>query len=221
MITELTYIDKTETMYPSLGNIFDRDLLGDLGRFNSAPFSTTYGYVFSGEITLPSEKVVSQGEYFSFWSRDPALFEYTGKVVTFTRIGFKGQNVIGTLEDKGRLVYIDGCTDTLLVYPPRSGDPSMSALYFPPNTDQTMHIHPSIRMGTVVRGNGSAIIVDKDNEEVGITLEEGMLFCLEENEKHKFRTSSKPLVIIAFHPDGDWGPTDENHTMINRTYVRK
>jgi hypothetical protein len=27
--------------------------------------------------------------------------------------------------------------------------------------------------------------------------------------------------VIAYHPDGDWGPTDENHTMLNRTYIKK
>jgi hypothetical protein len=25
--------------------------------------------------------------------------------------------------------------------------------------------------------------------------------------------------VIAFHPDSDWGPTDEKHPMLNRTYL--
>jgi hypothetical protein len=48
-----------------------------------------------------------------------------------------------------------------------------------------------------------------------------MHFCLEEQELHRFRTKNNEMRIIAFHPDGDWGPTDENHVMINRTYVKK
>ena len=25
--------------------------------------------------------------------------------------------------------------------------------------------------------------------------------------------------VIAYHPDSDWGPTDETHPMVNRTFV--
>lgn len=222
MITELSHIDKTETMYPSLGTLFDRELLGDLGHFHSAPFATTYGFIFSGTMTLPNGKVVGENEYFSYWARDPEKFEYDGKAVVFTRIGFKGQNIIGgPIEERGRLTYIDGCTDTLLVYPPRMGDPSLNILYFPRFTDQSMHLHPSIRLGAVVKGHGSAILLDEGNEEIGIPLEKGMMFCLNENEKHRFKTAEHPMIIVAFHPDGDWGPTDHNHSMLNRTYLTK
>src|SRR5436190_9407248 len=53
----------------------------------------------------------------------------------------------GPLEPAGRLRYIDGCTDTLLIAPPRLGDPCLNALYFPSVTDQTQHTHPSLRAG--------------------------------------------------------------------------
>jgi hypothetical protein len=221
MITDLTYIDKLDTMYPSMGNLFDRELLGDTGYFYSHACSTLYGYVIDGELTLPNEKVLSKGDYFSYWTLEPSKFEYTAKVVIFTRVGFKGQNVIGfPIENSGRLSYIDGCSDTLLIYPPRSGDPSLSVLFFPEHTDQSQHTHPSIRLGYVVSGFGSAILLE-NKEEYNVPLERGMLFCLQEQEKHKFKTGGNPMVIIAFHPDGDWGPTDHNHTMLNRTYLTK
>jgi len=38
-------------------------------------------------------------------------------------------------------------------------------------------------------------------------------------ENHRFRTVDSTMTVIAFHPDGDWGPTDHTHTMINRTYI--
>ena len=47
------------------------------------------------------------------------------------------------------------------------------------------------------------------------------MFCIEEREVHRFSTSNEEMVVLAFHPDGDWGPTDHNHTMLNRTYINK
>ena len=119
-------------------------------------------------------------------------------------------------EELGRLSYIDGCSDSLLVYPPRLGDPTLNYLYFPPGIDQSFHTHPSVRIGCVIQGEGKASLRDKE-----IDLLPGIMFALEEKELHRFRTSASGDVmkIIAFHPDGDWGPTDENHTMLNRTYI--
>ena len=102
----------------------------------------------------------------------------------------------------------------MLVYPPRFGDPSLNFLHFPSNINQTFHTHPSIRMGCVIGGRGVSTLADKE-----VQLTEGMMFCLEEQEYHRFRTENSHMDIIAFHPDGDWGPTDENHTMLNRTYL--
>ena len=45
------------------------------------------------------------------------------------------------------------------------------------------------------------------------------MFNRQEQELHSFRTTSDIMDIIAFHPDSDTGPTDENHPMINRTYI--
>ena len=99
-------------------------------------------------------------------------------------------------------------------YPPRRGDPSLNHLSFPAGVRQSFHIHPSIRLGVVARGTGFACFADQE-----IPLVAGTLFCIEERELHRFRTEDERLDVIAFHPDGDWGPTDQDHPMLNRTYL--
>jgi hypothetical protein len=208
------WLDYTDTMYPSHAALHDASQ--DQGLTFTNEYSTIYGYVFSGVTTLPNGDIITAGKYFSYWSWGSYEIKYTGKTVIITRIGFKGQNVIGQLESNGRLCYIDGCSDTLLVYPPRLGDPTLNALYFPPNIKQSYHIHPSIRLGFVVSGSGYACL----NDNKKIKLKPETLFCIEEKENHRFVTEKDPMVVIAFHPDGDWGPTDHNHTMLNRTYIK-
>lgn len=212
-------LDYTDTMYPSHAAVYDAAV--DQGLTYTTEYSTIYGYVYSGDVKLPNGMTATPGQYFCFWSWGCSEILYTGKVVLITRIGFRGQDQVGgPIEKSGRLCYIDGCSDSLLVYPPRQGDPSLNALYFPPNVNQSYHIHPSLRLGTVVRGSGIACVRDKDGEKE-IPLTPGTVFCIEERELHRFRTADDSMVVIAFHPDGDWGPTDHNHTMLNRTYITK
>ena len=228
MILGKTYIDRSDTMYPSFAFQFDSSEIGDMGYFFTKDLSTTYGYIFSGSLTLPNNKTVSKGEYFSFWSSQATEIKYTDcKFSVFIRVGYKGQDTTGgPVEGKGRLTYIDGCSDSILVYPPRLGDPSINLLHFPPYIKQTYHTHPSIRFGIVIGGSGYASInprinVDGEEEETRYPLQEGMMFCIEEHELHRFVTEFQTMTVIAYHPDGDWGPTDHNHSMINRTYLTK
>ena len=127
---------------------------------------------------------------------------------------------MGWVEKQGRLSYIDGCTDSLLIYPPRQGDPSLNFLNFPAGIDQTKHLHPSVRFGCVIAGNGISDVWVNGKVE-SHKLATGVNFCLEENEQHRFKTVDSSMTVIAWHPDGDWGPTDHNHTMLNRTYISK
>ena len=213
-------IDKIDSMYPTLAQYLDVDELGDMGYVYTQNVSTCYGFVLSGTAELPNGKIVGEKEYFSIWTREATKITYTGKMVVFNRIGFKGQNVIGgPLEEQGRLSYIDGCSDSILVYPPRLGDPSINHLHFPKGITQSFHTHPSIRIGVIVSGAGFASL--SDNEEADISLTAGDMFCLEENELHRFRTTGQPMNIVVYHPDGDWGPTDHDHIMKNRTYLTK
>lgn len=121
----------------------------------------------------------------------------------------------GEVEDKGRLKYIDGCTDSLLVPPVKLGDPCLNLLVFPPNTDQTMHTHPSVRLGTVISGRGCCKTPNGN-----IDLMPGMIFVIPTDKEHAFATSSdEGMRVVAYHPDSDFGPTDEFHPMLNRTIV--
>lgn len=208
-------IDMRDTMYPSYAQRLEDE------NWVTPDNSTVYGFVYQGELELPDGNKVRAGQYFCLWTPNGAILKCEGQASVFVRYGFKGQNSIGgPIERSGRLCYIDACSDSLLVYPPRMGDPSLNALYFPTGTNQTHHIHPSIRFGMVASGRGFACLRN-GSEEKEVALEPGWMFCIEEREIHRFRTEDSEMVVIAFHPDGDWGPTDHNHTMLNRTYINK
>jgi mannose-6-phosphate isomerase-like protein (cupin superfamily) len=209
------YIDMTDTMYPSFARKVNNSV------HVTTAHSTTYGYVLSGSVDLGIAHTAHENEYFCVYTKGIERFSVNGMAVFFTRIGFKGQNTIGgPLESSGRLCYIDGCSDSLLIYPPRQGDPSLNSLFFPAGINQTFHIHPSIRLGVVVDGEGFSNI-KVNGVEKEIALEVGDMFCIEERENHRFRTTTSHMTVVPYHPDGDWGPTDHNHTMINRTYITK
>ncbi len=123
-------------------------------------------------------------------------------------------HVGGPVESRGRLRYIDGCSDTLLVAPIVRGDPCLNLLYVPAETAQTDHEHPSARIGLVVRGRGSCVLDDRRREGLG----EGSVFVLPAHTMHRFETArDEALLVIAWHPDSETGPTDDDHPMLNRT----
>ena len=204
-------LDLRNTMYPCLSEKATNATIQTIA------YSTCYGYVLEGTASLPNDWIAANGQYFSYSTNIVEDIIVCGTTVVITRLGYIGQrNLGGPLEMSGRLSYIDGCSDSLLVYPSRLGDPSLNLLYFPPGIDQTFHIHPSIRLGIVAKGRGKACLANSE-----LDLESGDIFCVEEREYHRFRTQDESMTIVAFHPDGDWGPTDENHTMLNRTYIKK
>jgi len=126
----------------------------------------------------------------------------------------------GPVEHEGRLKYIDGCTDTCLIQPWKLGEPCLNLLYFPEGIDQTEHTHPSDRIGMVLSGKGECVAMKEDGTREVIQLEEGMIFCIHTDGLHKFRTlRGSDMRVLAYHPDSDFGPTDENHPMINKTIV--
>lgn len=183
-------------------------------------YATAYGYVINGSAEVEKEFFIGQGKFYCLAGLSIKVNPHSN-IAVFLRYGFKGQNVIGgPVESSGRLMYIDGCSDSLLVYPPRLGDPSLNHLHFPRGINQSFHIHPSIRLGVVIRGSGRSDV--KQNGEVESNLlDKDYVFLLEEREEHRFKTNESEMDVIAFHPDGDWGPTDHNHTMLNRTYLTK
>jgi hypothetical protein len=213
-------IEKFDTMYPSGAYMITASTPMSV---KNTKWFALYGYSFGDSKIKIGKKIhkLEAGQYFSFFVTDDGFkAETEDRLMLVVRLGFKPQEVTGWVEPKGRLTYIDGCSDSLLVYPPRMGDPSLNMLYFPSNIEQTAHTHPSIRLGCVIDGHGFADVWKNDKLE-SIPLVTGKLFCLEEHELHRFRTSAQSMTVIAWHPDGDWGPTDHNHTMLNRTYINK
>lgn len=211
-------IDQSATMYPTSMICIEHDYdVVDL-------HSNAYGFVTDGSFAFEcgeNEYRASAGSFFSlktgFKIRTLSL---ESKMFLIVRYGFRGIDMVGEAENRGRLSYIDGCTDSLLVMPPRLGDPCLNYLHFPMGIDQTQHLHPSIRMGIVIGGKGEAFQKpDGKREGWEKDLKKGMMFCLEEGEVHSFRTAENFMDIIAYHPDSDFGPTDTNHPMLNRTYI--
>jgi quercetin dioxygenase-like cupin family protein len=211
-------LDAFQTMYPSRLVVHDSSVVIE------RPTSTTFGFVVDGRASLHAEGLdatVSAGAFFAI----PGSFSLDvsdAKVVCVERAGFRGLQSLGRIEDKGRLAYIDGCSDTVLCTPARLGDPVFNHLHFPPGIVQTLHSHPSIRIGVVARGNGTAYGPADKSGKAGWErpLVKGAVFLLHAHEIHAFRTSGGgSMDIIAYHPDSDWGPTDGVHPMINRTYL--
>lgn len=175
---------------------------------------TTYG------ITLDSAVLVTEvGRYFL---RPGMYFSFVGagsiesdSAVAITRHGYIGFNVFGgPVEPKGRLRYIDGCTDAVLIGPPVLGDPCFNLLHFPQNIRQTMHTHPSLRCGITVSGRGRAIFPDGE-----VPLEPGRCWFLETGGQHCFYTDDSEMLVTAWHPDTDTGPSHNDHPMLNKTIV--
>lgn len=120
----------------------------------------------------------------------------------------------GPVEESGRLRYIDGCTDSLLIPPVRMGDPCLNLLHIPPHTRQSRHSHPSHRIGVILSGSGECVTPTET-----IPLTPGMVFVIPENAQHSFHTTHEALRVIAYHPESDFGPTDESHPMVNKTIL--
>ena len=203
-----------------LDPVFPMHLYGICGDEPLAPRQkgALFGFVAAGELIVNDGKIcwrVGRGEWFA--TRSLATLQGSDDAVGFVaqRLGFCGLYARGgPLEERGRLRYIDGCSDTLLCGPPVAGDPCLNLLHFPPATDQTMHTHPSARVGMVVSGSGLC------RTETGeLALMPGQVFALRPYAQHAFATTEQVLNVIAWHPDSDWGPTHEAHPMLNRTWV--
>ena len=138
-----------------------------------------------------------------------------GRGLVIARPGYRGYSQIGgPLEAQGRLKYIDGCSDTLLVCPPRLGEPCLNHLHIPAGTNQTQHTHPSDRIGVIMAGGGEC-----RTPEANHPLEDGMAWLIPAGSRHSFFTSGSSLDVVAWHPDSDFGPRDDDHPMINRTVI--
>lgn len=117
--------------------------------------------------------------------------------------------------DQGNLSYMDGGTNTTAINPGRLGDPVVNYVHFPAGMYQTLHTHPSHRVGMVLKGNGR---VELDHEEYFL-IKEGEAFFMRRNTLHNFICDDEDVVLYVFAPDSGTGPTDEVNPLKIRTYV--
>ena len=80
---------------------------------------------------------------------------------------------------------------------------------------QTLHTHPSHRIGLILKGNGRIELNNNQYYEV----REGEAFFMRRNELHNFISRKEDVILFVFAPDSGDGPTDEINPLKIRTYI--
>ncbi|MDQ2686978.1 MAG: cupin domain-containing protein [Armatimonadota bacterium] len=200
------------------GDAFPSQIQGwNDGPINLLDGATHYGIVTHGEGLLTdaeSQYPLRAGMFFVL----PGAGRIGGRGsagLVISRHDYAGLwQIGGPPEARGRLRYIDGCSDTLLVCPPLVGEPCLNFLHIPPGTHQTAHTHPSFRAGVILRGRGECRTPDGT-----FALAPGLGWFIPAAAPHSFHTEGDFLDVIAFHPDSDFGPSHDDHPMTNKTIV--
>lgn len=189
------------------------------GEVESLPAGATHFIVVQqGRLRITLEETgqayeLNGGQYASL--PGAVRIEGQGHALIVSSIGYGGVALVGgPMEERGRLRYIDGCTSSLLVSPPVRGEPCLNLLCLPAHTHQTMHEHPSLRVGLILSGNGRC-----DTHHGLLDFKRGTGFLLPPGTAHSFQSQEEDMRIVIFHPDSDSGPTHTDHTMLNRTFV--
>lgn len=175
-----------------------------------------YGYVHSGDLTFNGWNVRA-GQWFSTAEGLEATMYPNTHFALWQRQGYFGLNLVGEVEDEGRLNYISNCKDSMLAPPILNGYPCLNALYMPSGVNQQEHTHPSTRSGFIIVGGAKCETPDGVYD-----LESGQIFYLKTDGLHKFRSDHADdirMKLVAYHPDSDVGPEHTDHPMLNRTIV--
>ncbi len=179
------------------------------------PGATHYGYVWQGQTHLQRDRqtyALDSGMYFAL--PHAGSLDGPGSGIVISRWGETAFfHLGGPIEPHGRLHYIDGCTDSLLIPPVVYGQACLNLLHIPPHTQQSMHTHPALRAGIIVSGHGHCITPENT-----YPLAPGQVFLIHADGLHCFHTQAEALRVIAFHPESNFGPRHEDHPMLNRTY---
>lgn len=177
-----------------------------------------FGFVASGRVAVQDKRInwwLDAGQWFTMSGGFVLNLTANSRVVVAQCVDYHGIYAMGgPIEEQGRLRYIDGCSDSLLCAPPLLGDPCLNHLHFPVGIQQTAHTHPSTRAGIIAKGQGWC-----DTGQETIALSAGSLFYIAKDTEHRFITDTSTMDVIAYHPDSDWGPTHQEHPMVNRTWV--
>lgn len=224
--------EKSGTLDSNLDTNFPCSLMSVVGEGSVSVTENKayFVYVHEGEVCIPNGYVVKEKMYSVVTGTGEIKGNKKTKAIVIVKDNYEPMfSLGGPIEEKGRLKYIDGCTDSLLIPPTKKGDSCLNHLHFPKGIDQTSHTHPSVRVGLVTKGEGLC-----KTPFGNVELREGLLFVIKPsdgeesigvdgkyhaNGTHGFVTFDKEMDVIAFHPDSDFGAEDDEHPMINRTIV--
>jgi len=178
-----------------------------------------WGFVTLGIVQVSSSgnhpRTVREAEFFVTANGAEFMMPPGVQLFAVQQIGFRAIPMVGgPIEARGRLCYIDGCSDSLLVPPSVAGNPCLNHLHFPPDIDQRLHTHASTRAGVVARGGGRCVTTQG-----AVSLAPGSIFVVPSHGVHGFQSFAATMDVITYHPDSDHGPTHGAHPMINRTLV--
>ena len=142
----------------------------------------------------------------------------TGTAVIIEYLGLRLLESRYYVQDRlgmGNLSYLDGGTNTTAVNPGRLGDPVINYVHFPAGMQQTLHTHPSHRVGMILKGHGK---IELDNGDFEV--HQGDVFFMQRNVLHNFMCPyHEDVILFVFAPDSGTGPTDEVNPLKIRTYV--
>ncbi len=194
--------------------------------------STHFGFVWRGWALLtryiPRRRQtfkLGAGMYFACPEPCQVQGHGGGGGVVVSRVGYEGMFQIGGPVNlgEGRLRYIDGGSTSLLVAPPRKGDPCINHLHFPPGWKQSRHKHPSLRFTVAYQGQGKCTVPaypDGSGPDVEISVDPGSMFIIPTGGLHAIdAVGSSPLDIVTYHPDTLIGWTDDIHPMLESTSI--
>jgi quercetin dioxygenase-like cupin family protein len=172
-------------------------------------------YVLMKDGRFNQEKISFTDTNGAFCVNSPYKVSGEGIVISFPGLRLlESRYYVQNNLDMGNLTYIDGGTNTTAIGPSRLGDPVVNYVHFPPNMYQTLHTHPSHRIGLIIKGRGK---VELDNELYDVI--EGETFFMRRNELHNFITEDSEVILYVFAPDSGTGPTDEINPLKIRTYI--
>jgi hypothetical protein len=177
------------------------------------PTGTDYVLMKNGSFN--QDKIAFLDTNGAFCVNAPYTISGEGIVISFPGLRLlESRYYIQNELDIGNLTYIDGGTNTTAIGPSRLGDPVVNYVHFPANMYQTLHTHPSHRIGVIIKGRGK---VELDNELYEVL--EGETFFMRRNELHNFITEDSEVILYVFAPDSGTGPTDEINPLKIRTYI--
>jgi hypothetical protein len=193
---DISIIDGSATLSPNTGTYF---VLSPCSQLTSPTISTKGCYA----------AMIQQGNIF-------------GQALSIYMPGIQRSHVKVVCIDPtvpGNLTYIDGCSNSNLVDPDRNGDPCINYLFFPSGIQQTFHVHPSLRIGYIINGEGLADFYDAQGNLQSQVLKSGDTFVLDRLCRHRFQTAGSIMSLLIFHPDSEDGPRDDHNPMKTRTYL--